>query len=101
MYQHDTPDKYLFAKDERAYSHGCMRVQYPDQYAAVLLGITVPNEHYTAEKIRGMYGHSEIDIKFPTPVPVNSPTRPRSSTMTASYRSARTSMAATPTWRRC
>jgi L,D-transpeptidase YcbB len=71
VYQHDTPDKYLFAKDERAYSHGCMRIQNPDQYAAVLLGITEPNEHYTAEKIRGMYGHSEIDLKFPTPIPVN------------------------------
>jgi hypothetical protein len=46
-------------------------VQYPDQYAAVLLGITEPNEHYTADKIRSMYGHSEIDLKFPVPVPVN------------------------------
>jgi L,D-transpeptidase YcbB len=71
VYQHDTPDKYLFAKDERAFSHGCMRVQYPDQYAAVLLNITMPNEHYTPEKIRGMYGSSEIDLKFPTPIPVN------------------------------
>jgi murein L,D-transpeptidase YcbB/YkuD len=71
VYQHDTPDKNLFAKDERAFSHGCMRVQNPDQYAATLLGITQPNEHYTPEKIRGMYGHSEIDIKFPTPIPVN------------------------------
>jgi L,D-transpeptidase YcbB len=71
VYQHDTPDKHLFAKEERAFSHGCMRVQNPDQYAATLLGITLPNEHYTPEKIRGMYGHSEIDIKFPTPIPVN------------------------------
>jgi murein L,D-transpeptidase YcbB/YkuD len=71
VYQHDTPDKHLFAKDERAFSHGCMRVQNPDQYAATLLGIVLPNERYTAEKIRGMYGRSEIDIKFPTPVPVN------------------------------
>ena len=47
---------------------GC---RYPDQYAAVLLNITVPNEHYTPEKIRSMYGHSEIDLKFPTPIPVN------------------------------
>ena len=71
VYQHDTPDKHLFAKEERAFSHGCMRVQNPDQYAATLLNITLPNERYTAEKIRGMYGHSEIDIKFPTPIPVN------------------------------
>ncbi len=71
VYQHDTPDKNLFEKSERAFSHGCMRVQYPDQYAAVLLGITAPNEHYTPEKIRSMYGNSEIDLKFPTPIPVN------------------------------
>jgi L,D-transpeptidase YcbB len=71
VYQHDTPDKYLFEKTERAYSHGCMRVQYPDQYASVLLNITEPNERWTPEKIRGMYGSSEVDLKFPTPIPVN------------------------------
>jgi len=71
VYQHDTPDKYLFAKEERAFSHGCMRVQNPDQYASVLLNITQPNEHWTPERVRGMYGSSEIDLKFPTPIPVN------------------------------
>ncbi len=71
VYQHDTPDKQLFAKEERAFSHGCMRVQNPDQYAATLLNITMPNERYTPEKIRSMYGRSEIDLKFPTPIPVN------------------------------
>jgi L,D-transpeptidase YcbB len=71
VYQHDTPDKYLFAKEERAFSHGCMRVQNPDQYASVLLNITEPNQHYTPEKIRSMYGQNEIDLKFPTPIPVN------------------------------
>ena len=71
VYQHDTPNKELFAKEDRAFSHGCMRVQNPDQYAATLLNITEPNEHYTPDKIRSMYGHSEIDLKFPTPIPVN------------------------------
>ena len=71
VYQHDTPDKNLFAREERPFSHGCMRVQNPDQYASVLLNITDPKEHYTPEKIRSMYGHSEIDLKFPTPIPVN------------------------------
>ena len=33
--------------------------------------IALPNEHYTPEKIRSMYGRSEIDLKFPTPIPVN------------------------------
>jgi murein L,D-transpeptidase YcbB/YkuD len=71
VYQHDTPDKNLFAKEERAFSHGCMRVQNPDQYASTLLNIVMPNASYTPEKIRSMYGRSEIDLKFPTPVPVN------------------------------
>ena len=52
VYQHDTPDKHLFAKEERAFSHGCMRVQNPDQYASTLLNITMPNERYSPEKIR-------------------------------------------------
>ena len=71
VYQHDTPDKQLFARDERAFSHGCMRVQNPDQYAEVLLGLALPEERYTAAKIRSMYGNQERDIRFPTPIPVN------------------------------
>jgi len=71
VYQHDTPDKNLFAKEERAFSHGCMRVQNPDQYASTLLNIVMPGDKYTPEKIRSMYGRSEIDLRFPTPVPVH------------------------------
>jgi murein L,D-transpeptidase YcbB/YkuD len=71
VYQHDTPDKHLFAKEERAFSHGCMRVQNPDQYAANLLSIALPKEGYTPEKIKGLYGRSELNINFPTPIPVN------------------------------
>jgi len=37
VYMHDTPQKHLFAKDIRAESHGCMRVQNPDVFASVLL----------------------------------------------------------------
>jgi murein L,D-transpeptidase YcbB/YkuD len=70
VYQHDTPDKYLFAKSERAYSHGCMRVQNPEEYAQVLLSITQPGQRYTAERIRAMYGNTERSIKFTTPIPV-------------------------------
>jgi len=71
VYQHDTPDKHLFAHDKRAYSHGCMRVQEPDKYAEVLLGLALPGQGYTRERIRSMYGSSEHDIKFPTPIPVH------------------------------
>jgi murein L,D-transpeptidase YcbB/YkuD len=70
VYQHDTPDKHLFAKSERAYSHGCMRVQNPDEYAEVLLGITQPQEHYTVARIRSMYGSSEHTINLKQHIPV-------------------------------
>src|SRR5207253_8862168 len=52
VYQHDTPDKQLFAHDARAYSHGCMRVQDPPKYAEVLLSIANPKEGWTAEKLK-------------------------------------------------
>jgi L,D-transpeptidase YcbB len=71
VYQHDTPDKHLFAKDKRAFSHGCMRVQFPDKYAEVLLNIANPRDGYTADKIRKMYGTGERDIHLTTPIPVH------------------------------
>jgi murein L,D-transpeptidase YcbB/YkuD len=37
VYMHDTPQKHLFANQVRAESHGCMRVQNPDQLAAVIM----------------------------------------------------------------
>ena len=64
VYHHDTPDKNLFAQDFRAYSHGCMRVQDPAKYAEVLLDIARPREHWTAERIKRMFGTSEQDIQL-------------------------------------
>lgn len=37
VYMHDTSQKHLFANTVRAESHGCMRVQNPDQLAEVIL----------------------------------------------------------------
>jgi len=71
VYQHDTPDKYMFSHETRAYSHGCMRVLDPPKYAEVLLNIARPNEGWSAERVRRMYGSAEQDIQFPTPIPVN------------------------------
>jgi murein L,D-transpeptidase YcbB/YkuD len=65
VYQHDTPDKYLFAKEERAYSHGCMRVQNPLTYGEKILSLVMPDEHYTEARLEKMFGGSEININFP------------------------------------
>lgn len=71
VYQHDTPDKHLFARETRAYSHGCMRVQDPLKYGEVLLSIARPKDGYTVERLRSMYGPEEREIPFPTPIPVH------------------------------
>ena len=67
VYQHDTPDKYMFAYDKRAFSHGCMRVQNPPHYAEVLLSLVRPNDGYSEDRIKKMIAEGgETDIQFPT-----------------------------------
>jgi len=68
VYQHDTPDKHMFAHDVRAYSHGCMRVQDPAKYAEVLFNIARPNENWTADKVKRMFGTGEQDIQLPAQI---------------------------------
>jgi L,D-transpeptidase YcbB len=71
VYQHDTPDKNLFAYAKRAFSHGCMRVYDPPKYAEVLLSLVRPGDGYTEDRIKKMYGSNETDIQFPTFIPVH------------------------------
>jgi murein L,D-transpeptidase YcbB/YkuD len=37
IYLHDTPEKYLFRHANRMKSHGCIRVEYPQELAALVL----------------------------------------------------------------
>ncbi|HWZ09482.1 MAG TPA: L,D-transpeptidase family protein [Xanthobacteraceae bacterium] len=71
VYQHDSNEKYLFSRPMRAGSHGCMRIEDPVKYAEVLLGLVRPGEGYTQERIRRMFGNIEMDIQFPTFIPVH------------------------------
>jgi hypothetical protein len=64
VFQHDTPDQYLFAHVVRAESHGCMRVQDAAKYAEVLAGIVQPDEQWTADKIKSLYGGPEREISL-------------------------------------
>ena len=64
VYQHDTPDMHLFGHEVRAYSHGCMRIQDPAKYAEVLLNIARPREHWTAQKIKSMFGGGEQNLQL-------------------------------------
>ena len=71
VYQHDSNEKYLFAKPVRDTSHGCMRIENPVKYAEVLLSIVRPREGYTEDRIRGMFSNQELEIRLPTFIPVH------------------------------
>jgi murein L,D-transpeptidase YcbB/YkuD len=71
VYQHDTPEKYYFSHDRRAYSHGCMRVQDPLKYAEVLLSYAAPRGRYSQDSLRRMFGHEERQIDFQQQIPVH------------------------------
>ncbi|MEW9808081.1 murein L,D-transpeptidase [Mesorhizobium sp. ZMM04-5] len=61
IYMHDTPQKALFDRDMRAFSHGCVRLKDPRGMAAAVLGKSVD---YVAAKLR--QGHStEKTLKIP------------------------------------
>ena len=53
IYLHDTPSRYLFAKEERAFSHGCIRVDKPVDLAAVLLKPMGYNREWIDKQIAG------------------------------------------------
>ena len=38
VYMHDTPERFLFDKQARTFSHGCIRVQDPARFAEIILG---------------------------------------------------------------
>ncbi|WP_149695984.1 murein L,D-transpeptidase [Chitinophaga sp. CF418] len=68
IYFHDTNQKYLFEKDQRAYSHGCIRLGDPVRLANYLL---VDNSTWTPEKIdSAMNSGKEKYVKIKDPVPV-------------------------------
>jgi murein L,D-transpeptidase YcbB/YkuD len=43
IYLHDTPSKSLFARDVRAFSHGCVRLADPFDFAYTLLAAQTPD----------------------------------------------------------
>jgi murein L,D-transpeptidase YcbB/YkuD len=68
IYLHDTPAKWLFDKDVRAYSHGCIRIADAEKMADYLLQNT---GNWTNDKIHeAMNSGDEQTVKLKDPVPV-------------------------------
>lgn len=64
VYLHDTPDRYIFNRDNRRISHGCIRVQDPRDLAALLLREPIGRIN------QGIAIGSTTRHNLPTPVPV-------------------------------
>ncbi len=64
IYMHDTPNRELFDRDERALSHGCVRVQNPREFAAVVLGWTPEEVNAHAETAKS----ETVRLKHKIPV---------------------------------
>jgi murein L,D-transpeptidase YcbB/YkuD len=68
VYIHDTPSKALFTKEERALSHGCIRVQDPIKLASLLLK---DNPEWTSKKIdEAMHQSNEKIVNLDKKIPV-------------------------------
>jgi murein L,D-transpeptidase YcbB/YkuD len=68
IYLHDTPSKSLFQRSFRAYSHGCVRVQNPMEFADALL---VNEPKLNAAALEALYGPAERWVNLETHVPVH------------------------------
>ena len=68
VYIHDTPGKSLFEKEDRALSHGCIRIQNPVKFAQLLLK---DDPKWTTQRIdEAMHQTKEQIVNLPRKIPV-------------------------------
>jgi len=68
VYLHDTPADSLFARTERSFSHGCVRVEKPEELAEYVLRA---QPEWTRERIiAAMHSGSEKWVTLKEPLPV-------------------------------
>lgn len=63
IYLHDTPNKAAFSRDMRALSHGCVRLEYPREMAAAVLGKTV-------DELKPYFAKGERSLSVSQQIPV-------------------------------
>jgi murein L,D-transpeptidase YcbB/YkuD len=68
VYLHDTPTKSLFEKDYRAYSHGCMRVMNPWDFAQALFNV---EPDLTVASLKKLVGGRERRVDLARHIPVH------------------------------
>jgi murein L,D-transpeptidase YcbB/YkuD len=68
IYLHDTPSKSLFSRSFRAYSHGCVRVENPMDFAGALLAL---EPELSAGTLEAAFGDKERWFNLKTKIPVH------------------------------
>lgn len=68
IYLHDTPSKSLFAREVRAFSHGCIRLSDPFDFAYALLAKQSSNPKATFHKALDTRRETQIDLEQHVPV---------------------------------
>src|SRR5690606_33846902 len=69
VYLHDTPEKKLFSRDKRAFSHGCIRVEKALDLAALLLQYDGASDKIQQMRENAALYHKS-DFKLTKPVPI-------------------------------
>ena len=68
VYLHDTPSRSLFDRSERAFSSGCIRIEHPYEFAALLLNDDVK---WNQQKIvKAIDSRETMSVSLPRPVTV-------------------------------
>lgn len=68
IYLHDTPQKALFKREMRAYSHGCIRLQQPFDFAYTLLEPQESAPRAFFHKTLNTSRETRVDLDRPIPV---------------------------------
>lgn len=68
IYLHDTPSKSLFGREKRDFSHGCVRVHKPFEFAYALLKPQTSKPKDFFQGILATTKERQVDLKEPMPV---------------------------------
>jgi murein L,D-transpeptidase YcbB/YkuD len=68
IYLHDTPAKSLFSRERRAFSHGCVRLSDPFDFAYALLAVQEDNPKAVFQRVLATGRETTLPLKIKVPV---------------------------------
>ena len=68
IYLHDTPQKSLFAREVRAFSHGCIRLAQPFEFAYALLALQEEDPKAFFHRVLNSGKETKVELDKPVPV---------------------------------